>query len=127
MISCRSEVDRATIRAVKLPRADQAVVEPTKLHGYVLSTSHPVGRFKARFFERLGYSAEHWARFEADLRSQHLANDADELESTQYGQKYEIRAMLNGPTGQADVVSVWLIRHGESIPRFVTAYPGEPR
>ncbi len=112
---------------MKLPRADQAVIDPTKLHGYLLSTRHPVGRFKARFFEGLGYSAQQWARLEADLRSQHLANDADELESTPYGQKYEIRAILNGPTGQANVVTVWVIRRGDNIPRFVTAYPGELR
>lgn len=98
---------------MKLPCADQAVIEPTKLHGYVLSTDHPVGRFKARFFEGLGYSVQAWARFEADLLSQHLAKEADELESTRYGQKYEIRAILRGPTGEANVVSVWVVRRGE--------------
>ncbi len=97
---------------MELPHADQAVIEPTKLHGYLLSTSHPVGRFKARFFRGLGYSAQQWERLEADLRAQHLAADAATLASTTYGQKFEIRAILEGPTGRAKVV--------------VTAYPGEP-
>jgi hypothetical protein len=27
--------------------AEQAIIEPRKRHGYLLSTSHPIGRFKA--------------------------------------------------------------------------------
>jgi len=94
------------------------------LHGYLLSRSHPVGRFKAAFFLGLGYSAEDWSRLEADLRAQHLSRDATSGEPSAYGQKYEIRATLVGPTGQAaDVVSIWVVRAGEDFPRFVTAYP----
>ena len=43
-----------------------------------------------------------------------------------HGQKYTIRAILNGPTGQsATVVSVWFIPPRGNAPRFVTAYPGD--
>jgi len=35
--------------AVLLPNADEAVIEPAKLRDYLLSTTHPLGRFKARF------------------------------------------------------------------------------
>lgn len=34
---------------MRIPNADRAVIEPAKLRGYVLSRSHPVGRFKAAF------------------------------------------------------------------------------
>lgn len=109
---------------MRLPNADRAVLDPTKLHGYLLSRSHPVGRFKAAFFSALGYSAEDWQRLEADFRSQHLAHDAIVSKASQYGQTYEIRATLVGPSGRsAAVVSVWLLSTGEDIPRFVTAYP----
>jgi hypothetical protein len=37
-----------------LPRAEDAVVEPAKLRDTLLSREHPVGRFKAAFFESLG-------------------------------------------------------------------------
>jgi hypothetical protein len=30
-----------------LPNADQAIIDPVKRQGYLLSTSHPIGRFKA--------------------------------------------------------------------------------
>ncbi len=110
---------------MRIPNAGRAVIEATKLHGYLLSTSHPIGRFKAAFFRALGYSADEWRRLEADLRAQHLTREAIPVETSGYGQKYEIRATLVGPAGRtADVVSVWVILAGEDFPRFVTAYPG---
>lgn len=39
---------------MNLPAADRALIQPEKLHDYLLSTEHPVGRFKAAFFARLG-------------------------------------------------------------------------
>ena len=99
---------------MQIPNAQRAVIDPVKLRGYLLSHSHPVGRFKAVFFQALGYSSENWRELEAHLRSQHLS----------YGQKYSIRAPLVGPSGRsANVVSVWIVRTGEERPRFVTAYP----
>jgi len=102
---------------LQIPNADRAVIDPVKLHGYLLSRSHPVGRFKAAFFNALGYSAKEWRQFEADLRTQHLSQDITLERSTPYGQKYSIRAMLVGPSGtSAEVVSVWFARTGEELP-----------
>ena len=109
---------------MRLPNADRAVIDPMKLHGYLLSRSHPVGRFKAIFFSALGYSSENWQRLEADLRSQHLTHDAAAGKVSRYGQTYEIRATLVGPSGRSvEVVSIWFLLAGEDVPRFVTAYP----
>lgn len=109
---------------MRVPNADRAVIDPMKLHGYLLSRSHPVGRFKAVFFSALGYSSENWQRLEADLRRQHLAQDAVPGKASRYGQTYEIRATLVGPSGgSAGVVSVWFLPAGEDVSRFVTAYP----
>jgi hypothetical protein len=35
---------------MNLPAADRALIQPEKLRDYLLSTEHPVGRFKAAFF-----------------------------------------------------------------------------
>ena len=75
-----------------LPNAERAEIDPQKLHGYLLSSTHPVGRFKARFFAALGYTAERWQQFEADLRAQHLTQEAQPGESMRDGQIYTIRA-----------------------------------
>ena len=108
-----------------LPNADRAEIDPAKLHGYLLSPTHPVGRFKARFFAALGYTAEEWQTLEADLRIQHLTQPAEPGLRLPYGQSYTIRAILKGPSGEAaPVVSVWFIRSATALPRFVTAYPG---
>lgn len=113
---------------MRLPNADRAEIDPKKLHGYLLSPSHPIGRFKARFFAALGYSAERWPEFEADLRSQHLTQDAQPSESMPEGQLFTIRAILKGPNGQsAMVLSVWFIAAAAGVTRFVTAYPGGPK
>ena len=108
-----------------LPNADLAEIDPQKLHGYLLSETHPVGRFKARFFAALGYAAERWQELEADLRIQHVTQDAQPGESLLEGQVFTIRAILKGPNGQSAVVlSVSFIAAAGGAPRFVTAYPG---
>ncbi len=83
---------------VKGPAAEKAVIDPANLHGYLLSRSHPIGRFKAQFFESLGYSASTWRRLEADLRAQHLTQQALAGKPGPYGQKSELRATLKGPS-----------------------------
>lgn len=50
-----------------LPYADRAVVEPSKVRDYLLSASHPIGRFKAAVFFALGYAPESWQRLRDDL------------------------------------------------------------
>jgi hypothetical protein len=113
---------------VQLPNADEAIIDREKLESYLLSTTHLVGRFKARFFRALGFASERWTELEAALRSDHLTQDAAVGESGPDGTSYTIRAMLRGPAGgSAFVVSVWFVRRNESRPRFVTAYPGDPK
>jgi len=109
---------------MKLPNGDQAIIAPEKLRDYLLSARHPVGRFKAAFFARLGYTEADWTQLDADLRTQHLALDAEEAEPTRYGRRFTIVGPFKGPDNSTNaLVSIWVIRHGEDIPRFVTAYP----
>lgn len=111
-----------------LPNVERAVIEPAKLRDYLLSTTHPVGRFKAAFFGALGYRADAWQRLEADLRSQILSQPALELEPTVYGRKFAVHGRIKGPSGVAeDVTSIWIVLAAEDFPRFVTAYPGDSR
>ncbi len=110
---------------MKLPNAENARIEPAKIREYLLSSSHPIGRFKYGFFSRLGYTNEQWARLEADLLELAVTGEAIIGESTEYGQKYEVRGMLKGPSGRlAEVVSVWIVLAGQETPRFITAFPG---
>lgn len=111
---------------MKLPGAQRAVIETAKIRDYLLSTSHPVGRFKMPFFAGLGYTGANWRRLEADLRDLAVNGDAQPGQPSPYGQKYEIRGMLKGPSGNsAEVVTVWIVLSGGDVPQFVTAFPGE--
>jgi len=110
---------------LKLPGVERAIVDAAKIRDYLLSESHPVGRFKATFFAALGYSAVAWAGLAADLRGHALDNEAVATQANEYGQKYEVRGRIEGPTGRAaDLVAVWIVLRGEDFPRFVTAFPG---
>jgi hypothetical protein len=111
---------------MKLPAAERAVIEAAKIRDYLLSTSHPVGRFKTAFFTGLGYTRANWRRLEADLRDLAVTGDAQPGRTSPYGEKYEIRGILSGPSGKsAEVLTVWIILVGGDVPQFVTAFPGE--
>ncbi len=84
--------------------AAAAIVSADKLRDYLLSSAHPIGRYKSTFFRSLGYAPEQWQVLERDLRGV-LSNEA------------------NGRS--AGIVSIWIILLGEKAPRFVTAYPEE--
>ena len=110
---------------MKLPGAEQAAVDRSKVADYLLSESHPVGRFKSTFFLSLGYSRDDWQILGEDLVRHLLENDAVATELTRYGQKYEVRGSLTVPVGRTvSLVTVWIILHSEAFPRFVTAFPG---
>jgi hypothetical protein len=107
-----------------LPCCDEAIVDREKLWNYLLSPTHRAGRHKAAFFKSLGFDRLRCDQLESALRW-HAAQEGTVVEDTLHGRKFVIRASLTGPAGRtAQVTSVWIIRHGQRAPRFVTAYPG---
>ena len=110
----------------RLPNAEHAIVPQAKICDYLLSSSHPIGRFKAAFFGAFGYTIEDWQRLRTDLLQIARSGIAVPGPVSPYGQKYEVRATLVGPSGwRTDLVTVWIILDGETYPQFVTAFPGE--
>ena len=119
---------RAAGKLMKLPEAEHAVVDAAKVRDYLLSREHAVGRFKAVFFATLGYTRDHWKRLQEDLLALGQSGTAKKIQETRFGQKYEIHGTLAGPSGRrTDVVTIWIVLHGEDFPRFVTVFPGEVR
>ena len=108
----------------KMPNAEKAVIDADKLRGYILSFSHPLGRFKAAIFKKLGYSAENWKLLENSLKELILTNYVAKIEDTEYGRKYIVEGLIVSPSGEnVHLVTVWIILKKEFSPRFVTAYP----
>ena len=102
---------------------EAAIISRDKVSGYLLSSSHPIGRYKAAFFATLGYSETAPEVFEQDLAKLLLA-EISELDVTEFGRKFVSRGPMTGPKGrQAFVPRSGFRLSGESVPRLVTAYP----
>jgi hypothetical protein len=109
---------------VLLPNAERAIVDEAKVRDYLLSPSHPVGRFKAAFFWALGFSADDWRSLSEALLTIGRSGEVNEGQASPFGQKFEIRASLTGPSGrQATIVTVWMVSNGRDFAHFVTAFP----
>jgi hypothetical protein len=108
-----------------VPGAERAVVDPAKVRDYLLSSVHPVGRFKAVVFFALGYTVEQWELLRDDLLALALSGIAVPGQASPFGQKYEVSGTLRGPNGrEAQFTSVWLAPPDDEAPRFITAFPG---
>jgi len=59
---------------------------PRKVRDYLLLFEHPVGRYKAHFFTRLGFARENWQDLRGQLHSVALQEEAEVSEETAYGQ-----------------------------------------
>jgi hypothetical protein len=102
-----------------LPNGDRAVVEVVKLTGYYLNPDHPRGRHKARVFAAaLGLTADHADVLLAAARTEEATAD----EADEYGQRYSLDVIMEGPTGRARVRSTWIVRTGEDFPRLTSCY-----
>lgn len=108
---------------MKLPEAIRAVVDLRKLKDYCLSFEHPRGRHKAQVFaSALGLTAAH-----AEILRDALLDAACQSEATpstrdEYGERFVVDFILEGPTGRARVRSTWMIRRGENFPRLTSCY-----
>ncbi len=111
---------------MKLPNAENALVEREKIMEYLLNAAHPDNGGKAKFFEGAGFQRDKWETLAAAFRK--LAREAEvtqSLESPQ-GQKYIIGGKIESPSGRAAMVqTIWIVDRGVDTPRLVTAYPHE--
>ncbi len=105
---------------MKLPA--HAVIAPEKLTRYLLVRQ--ARGDKSAFLVRAGYTAANPDRLLHDLRSQLLAQDAAPLETTPFGQLYEILAPLTGPNGATlRIRSIWMKEHLSGVTKFITLMP----
>ncbi len=108
----------------RLPNADQARIDPRKLRDYALNAEHISGRYKAAFFAQMGYTQSKWQELERDIREQHLSQPVELDQTTPFGRKYRITAVLQGPQGPSrQVTTVWIFRPGNDFAELVTLFP----
>ena len=98
---------------MKLPNGEQAIIDERKVREYLLSPSHPVGRFKLKFFAGIGFGSDSWRPFIAALAELAEKGEARIDEEGEYGRKYSVSGLLTGPRGRAvRVVSIWIFDAG---------------
>ena len=85
-----------------LPGAQHAVVEPAKIRDYLLSTSHPVGRFKAVVFFSLGYTTEDWVKLHDDILSLARNGEAGPARIASTARSTRSVVLSWGPTGEQE-------------------------
>jgi hypothetical protein len=109
---------------VKVPNADCAVVQREKISEYLLSPIHRHGRGKAVFFRKFGFADTEWNVFAAALLRHVDQHDVQKIEDSPFGRRYTVEGGMGTPDGRTPIVrSIWFILNGQTIPRFVTAYP----
>ena len=113
---------------MKLPNAENAVVDIEKLRDYCLNPTHEEGKHKARRFkEKLGLTVEDAERLRAAILDAILKVDAREQKPTQYGRRFVVDFELSWPeqkyiTSTALVRTAWIIRNDEDFPRLTTCF-----
>jgi len=109
---------------MRLP--EDAIISPEKLKGYLLAPRKR--NDKSKWLDQEGYNLENWQTLENDVRNQLLTEDASFLESSAYGDLYEIRGTLKGPAGKGlPVCTVWMAETATKITKFITMYPDKRR
>ncbi len=109
---------------MRLPKAEAAQIDLGKLTGYLLSETHPIGRWKARFFRDIGFDESNVPILEQGLIEIAKTEEIVETESSVHGVKYVVEGLMTTPLGsRVRLRTVWIVDKSQDHPRFVTAYP----
>ena len=114
---------------MKLPNARQAVVDESKVVGYLLSARHPDGRAKAAFFTAFGFHAQRWRAFARALRAHGGSGEITGISESGYGTRYIVDGGHRDP-GRAQSSSTDRLDHRQRpqspAPRHCTSVEETP-
>jgi hypothetical protein len=107
----------------RLAHSDRALLDLGKLENYCLNPAHPRGRHKARmFYTVLGIQPGHATWLRAAILNGLNESDAVKLGDDQFGARWRVDMMIARQDRRAVVRTVWIVRSGEAVPRFVTCW-----
>jgi hypothetical protein len=108
---------------MKLPNAEQAIVEMSKLVGYCLSSTHFRGRNKARVFQSaLGLTVDDAIELQETLKQAARDHHAVEGASDSHGIRYIIDFEMTRNGRTATIRSSWIVPAEDASPRMLTCY-----
>jgi hypothetical protein len=108
---------------MKMPNAENAVVDIAKLRDYCLNPEHLRGKHKARVFAAaLGLKAEDAEELQAALLRAGRNEEAIVANQDEFGQRFVVDFIMKGPSGEGRVRSSWIVKTGEGFPRLTSCY-----
>lgn len=109
---------------MRLPNAEQAVVEERKITEYLLNEMHPDGASKARFGRSFGFSTARWRDLAEPLLELARRSEVLEAAETSRGWRDVVRCQIRTPVGRRPTMrTVWDLERGSSAPRLIAAFP----
>jgi hypothetical protein len=88
-----------------------------------LNPEHPEGRHKALVFQStLGLTIDDSDLLRDVLLAKAVSEEVVLGKADNYGQRYRLDFVMTTGHGEARIRSAWIVRHGETIPRFLTCY-----
>jgi hypothetical protein len=109
---------------MRIPNAENAIVDIRKLRDYCLNPAHPEGKHKARLFSTmLGMTAQDADVLRNLLLDAVRTHDAQLGLRDKYGQRYVVEFEVKWHGKSALVRSGWIIEHHSKIPKLTTCFP----
>lgn len=113
---------------VKLPNAEQAIVERGKIVDYLLSVNVPKDKNKVGFFSHFGFHLDRWEEFAAALKAHGAAYAVIDIRESDKDVRYGVVGTIETPDGRNPrIKTAWQIMRGDTVPRFLTAHPYRSR
>lgn len=108
---------------MKVPNSDRAILGD-KLERYCLNMQHIQGKQKAFLFQkRLGITLENKKILEQALLQAIQENNAVIYKQDNYGIHYDVKFFLRTEVGSSLILSSWIVRQDETLPRLTNTYP----
>lgn len=108
---------------MKLPGGEDVVIDARKVSDYILNSSHPRGRHKARVFLAALELVKTDAKiFISALRDAAATGEAVPGIADVHGQRYVIDFLMSHKGRSACIRSSWILGGPDPRPRFVTAF-----
>lgn len=109
---------------MKIPNAEQAVVDVRKLRDYCLNFEHPTGKHKATLFrDKLGLLIDDADGLQAKLLEIIRTHEAEAYKLDQCGQRYRLDFLMDWKERSATIRSGWIVEIDSDIPRLTSCYP----
>ena len=108
-----------------MPNYTNAVTPAEKFTNYSLDYSNPNAKGKAEAYEKgLGYTKDNAEGLIKQINDYVTGgNKPYDVSQSKYGTKYKYRIPVTGPNGKTkNVIAVYQIDNGSSIPRLITNY-----